>query len=61
MWRAWPLTLQRHALIDRALAPLATAHSQIGLPVEAVHALVIDAGELRAQQIEDAPIAESPT
>jgi hypothetical protein len=44
----------------RALALLATTHGQVGLPVEAVHALVIDPGKLRAQQIVDAPVAKAP-
>ncbi len=53
--------LQRHPLVDRALALLASAHSQVGLSVEAVHALVVDPGKFRAQQIVDAPVAESAT
>jgi hypothetical protein len=51
--------LKRHTLVDRALALLASAHSQVGLPVEAVHTLVVHAGELRAQHVADAPVAES--
>jgi hypothetical protein len=51
--------LKRHTLVDRALALLASAHSQVGLSVEAVHALVVHARELRAQHVVDAPVAES--
>ena len=51
--------LQRHALERRAPDLLALAHRQAGFAVEAVHALVVDAGELRAQQVMDAPIAEA--
>ena len=53
--------MQRHPLVDRALALLAAAHGQVGLSVEAVHPLVVDPGKLRAQQIVDAPIAKAAT
>jgi len=48
--------LLRHTLVDGALALLAPAHSQVGLAVEPVHPLVIDARELRAQQIVNTPL-----
>ena len=53
--------LQRHTFVDRALALLATAHGQVGLPVEAVPPFVVDPGELRAQQIVNASIAKAAT
>ena len=53
--------LQRHTLVDGPFALLATAHGQVGLPVEAVHTLVIDPGKLWAQQVVDAPIAKAAT
>ena len=43
-----------------ALALLASAHSQMGLSVKAVNALVIDARELRAQQVMDVPVTKAP-
>ena len=52
--------LQRHALDRRAAHLLALAHGQVRGAVEPVDALVVDARELRAQQIVDAPIAEAP-
>ncbi len=51
--------LQRHALIDRPLALLASEHSQVGLPLEAVHPLVIDTGKLRAQQVVNALVVKT--
>ena len=51
--------MQRHALVDGPLGFLALAHDQIGLAVEVIHALVIDAGELWAQQVVDAPVAKA--
>jgi len=53
--------LQRHPLVDGALALLAPTHGQVGLAVEAVHAFVIDAWKLRTQQVVDAPVAEAAT
>lgn len=53
--------LQRHTFVGGALALLAPTHLQIGLSVEAVHALVIDAGKPRAQQIVDAPVTKAPS
>ena len=52
--------LQRHALIGRPLGLLALAHRQVGGAVEPVHLLVVHAGEVRAQHVVDAPIAEAP-
>jgi len=53
--------LQRHALGRRAARLLALAHRQVRRGVQAPHALVVDARELRAQQIVDAPVAEAPS
>ena len=52
--------LQRHALAGRALGLLAFAYGQLGLAVQPVHALVVHAGEFRAQHVVDAPVAKAP-
>lgn len=54
------IELPRHTFAEGALALLATAHGQVGLPVEAVPPFLVDPGELRAQQIVNAPIAKAP-
>ena len=51
--------LQGHPLAWWALDLLAPAHGQIGIFVQAVDPLVVDARKLRAQQNVDVPIAKS--
>ena len=50
--------LQVHPLAWWALDLLVPAHGQIGIFVQAVDPLMVDARKLRAQQIVDAPIAK---
>lgn len=50
--------LQRHAFRCGTLDLLAPAHGQVGLAVQPVHALVVHAGELRAEHVVDAPVAK---
>jgi hypothetical protein len=52
--------VQRHALGWRPASLLALAHGQVGIAVQPVHPLVIDPGEVRAQQVVHAPVAEAP-
>ncbi len=52
--------LQRHALGRRAPDLLALAHSQVGLAVQPIHPLMVDARKCGAQQVVDAPIPEPP-
>ena len=54
-----PGQLQRHALAGGPANLLAFAHGQVGDAVQAVDALVVDARELRAQKIVDAPVTEA--
>ncbi len=55
-----PCDVEGCALHHRPLGLLALAHRQLGDAVEPVHAFVIHIGKLRAQQVMDPPIAESP-
>jgi hypothetical protein len=51
--------LQRHPLRGGPLGLLALAHGQVGFAVQAIHAFVVHAGKLRAQQIVDAAVAKA--
>ncbi|OBQ32274.1 MAG: hypothetical protein AN487_22685 [Anabaena sp. CRKS33] len=51
--------MQRHALAAGPLGFPATSHHEIGFAVKPIYPLVIDAPELRTQQVMDAPVAKS--
>lgn len=51
--------LQRHAIAHRPFDLLALPDGQLGGAVEPIHALVVDLGKVRTQQIMDAPVAKA--
>ena len=51
--------VQRRALGQWPAHLLALAHCQVGLGVQPVHAFVIDAGKVRAQQVVHTPVSEA--
>ena len=54
-----PGQLQWHTLAGRPLDLLALAYGEVRCAVKSVHPLVVDARELRAQQVVDSAIAEA--